>query len=89
MSTDRSVSASSPADYPIEGRIYTDKDGNQFVWKKVPINPKTGKPYPLSHEVGKRGGKRVAELIRKGKSMETEQVPQQLGKSRQAEEYEE
>jgi hypothetical protein len=44
----------------------------RFMWKKVPINPKTGKPYPLSYEVGKRGGEKVAGLIRKGKSLEAE-----------------
>jgi hypothetical protein len=52
--------------------IQTDEQSNQFLWKKVPIKPKkTEKPYPLSHEVGNRGGERVSELVRKAKSMET------------------
>jgi hypothetical protein len=58
------ATAISSKDPPIEGQVYIHRQAgqNQFVWKRVPIYPKTGKPYPLSHEVGKRGGSRVAEL---------------------------
>jgi hypothetical protein len=59
MSRPNATALTSSKDFPIEGQVYTDEQGNQFVWKKVPINPKTGKPYPLSHEVGKRGGSRL------------------------------
>ena len=35
--------------------IQIDEQSNQFLWKKVPIKPKTTeKPYLLSHEVGNR-----------------------------------
>ena len=66
------ATAISSKDPPIEGQVYTptSRAKSVCVEKGAYLSKNRGKPYPLSHEVGKRGGSRFAELIRKEKSME-------------------
>lgn len=50
--------------FPIERQVYTptSRAKSVCVEKGAYLSKNRGKPYPLSHEVGKRGGSHFAEL---------------------------